>query len=539
MSRRQTEREQEARRELGHTQVSPATARFLGVAFLALVFGGSLAQLGLGDLRAPGRSLVAGIPDACDLRAFERDFDLGAGLARRLRPTVQAGLVRLGAGNESAYVGLDGWLFHRASVDAALGGAFLDTSVQARRVRSVEACDPLPQPDPLPELTAWHQALARRGIRLVVLPVPSKVEVHPERLVGPRAGGARARNASHARFLETLRARGVSVFDPYETLQETARSSGAPAYLATDTHWHPQAVEAVAEALAGRIRGELPLGALGIRFERSQQQVRRRGDIAALLDLDGPMETLEIHPVSAPAGARRPAPVIVLGDSYTNIYSSPEAFADPEGADQTGWGADAGLAEQLAFHLGTPVERIALNDDGAFASRLELTRRIRAARRAGREPLAGVSVIVWQFATRELSLGNWQAIDLEAAVTASRESEGSLPGARRVRASIVDRAPLPAPGGPYPNALVALRIGEIESLDGRPLPEREGVVYLLALRDNRALPAVSALGPGDRVELRLWNFGEPAVVERYAALRRTELDDPDALLLPAWFGELP
>jgi alginate O-acetyltransferase complex protein AlgJ len=539
MSRRQTQREQEARRELGHTQVSPATARVLGGVFLALLFGGSLAQLGLGDLSAPARTLVAGIPDACGLRAFERDFDLAAGLAARLRPAVQSGLVRLGAGNESAYVGRDGWLFHRVSVDAALGGAFLDPRVQARRVRAAGACDPLPQPDPLGAVTEWHAALARRGVRLVVLPVPAKAEIHPEHLVGPHASGTAVRNASHDRFVGALRSRGVPVFDPYDTLREAARRSGAAAYLASDTHWHPRAMEAVAEALAERIRGELPLGALGVPFERGRRQVRRRGDIAALLDLDGPLETLEIRPVSVPAGPRRPAPVIVLGDSYTNIYASPAAFAGPESADGSGWGADAGLAEQLAFHLKAPVERIALNDDGAFASRLELARRVRAARRTGRDPLDGVSVVVWQFASRELAFGDWRRIDLDAADTSDAAAERSLPGVRRVRASIVDRAPLPAPGGPYPDALVALRIGEIESLDGRPHPEREGVVYLLALRENRALPAVSALRPGDRVELRLWDFGEPAVAERYAALRRTELDDPDALLLPAWFGELP
>jgi hypothetical protein len=64
-------------------------------------------------------------------------------------------------------------------------------------------------------------------------------------------------------------------------------------------------------------------------------------------------------------------------------------------------------------------------------------------------------------------------------------------------------------------------------------------VYLLAVRENRALPAVSALGPDDRVELQLWDFEDESVAERYSTMRRTELDDPDALLLPAWFGELP
>jgi alginate O-acetyltransferase complex protein AlgJ len=539
MSRRQTEREQEARRELGQTQVSPATARALGAAFLFLVFGGALAQLGLGDLAAPWSALVARFPDACTLRAVERDFDLGAGLAARWRPAVQAGLVRVGAGNASAYVGRDGWLFHRASVDAALGRGFLDPRVQTHRVRDAEACDPVPHPDPLRAVVEWHEALARRSVRLMILPVPAKAEIQPEQLAGPRAAAARVRNASYDGFVDALRARGVHVFEPHEILRATAGSARGPAYLATDTHWRPRAMEAIAEALAERIRGELPLGSHEVAFTRERRQIRRRGDIAALLDLDWPLETVEVRPVRPSPTARRPAPVIVLGDSYTNIYSSPEAFAGTDDADDVGWGADAGLAEQLAFHLGAPVERIALNDDGAFASRLELARRARAARRAGRDPFDGVSVVVWQFATRELSLGDWRHIDLDAADTAGEETEASLPGARRIRARVVSRAALPAPGGPYPDALMALRISDIQSLDGRPISAPEGVVYLLAVRENRTLPAVSALGPGDRVELRMWDFEDQTVAERYSKLRRTELDDPDALLLPAWFGELP
>lgn len=537
MSRLQAERENQARVEMGHTQVSPATARALAAVFLTLVFCGSLAQLGLGDLAGPWSTLTARFPNACTLSEFEREFDLRAGLAARLRPTVQSALVRLGAGNASAYVGRDGWLFHRASVDAALSGAFLDPRAQARRVTGTDACDTVPRPDPLPAVLAWNQALASRGVRLVVFPTPAKAEIHPEKLAGQDARDEHVRNASYDHFVASLRENEVQVFEPHVILRETARSGAQPAYLATDTHWRPEAVDAVAEELAASLRPVLPLGVRGKRFERRRQEVRRRGDVSALLDLAGPLETVEIRPVRATDAQR--APVILLGDSFTNIYSSPAAFAGAADEDDVGWGADAGLAEQLAFHLGAPVERIALNDDGAFASRLELARRVRAARLAGRDPFDGVSVVVWQFATRELSLGDWRKIDLDAADTAEAGTEQSLPGARRVRARISARAALPAPGGPYPEALVALRIEEIESLDAQPAPAPEGVVYVLAVRENRAVPEVSALGPGDRVELRLWDFEDETVAKRYSVLRRTELDDPDALLLPAWFGELP
>jgi alginate O-acetyltransferase complex protein AlgJ len=535
MSRLQEEREHQARQELGQTQVSPATARVLAVVFLTLVFGGSLAQLGLGDLAGPRSMLFARFPDACTLRDFEREFDLLAGLAARLRPSVQSGLVRLGAGNASAYVGRDGWLFHRASVDAALGGAFLDPRVQARRVEGVDACDPVPRPDPLPAVLEWSQALSQRGVRLVVMPVPAKAEIHPEFLAGGRATAA-VRNASYDRFVAALRERGVSVFEPHEVLRETARSTGRPAYLATDTHWRPEAVDAVAQSLAATLRPELALGVRDARFSRESRTLQRRGDVAALLDLSGPLETVEVHSVRLPDVQR--APVILLGDSFTNIYSSPQAFGGSDDGSDPGWGANGGLAEQLAFHLGAPVERIALNDDGAFASRREFARRVAEARRAGRDPFSGVDVMVWQFASRELALGDWRRIDLDAADATPADSGAGLPDALPVRATVLDRSELPEPGGPYPDALVALRIGEVQGLDPGVNPPADGVVYLVALRENRAVSEVFALEPGDRVELRLWDFGDETVTARYATLRRTELDDPDALLLPAWFGEL-
>jgi hypothetical protein len=88
----------------------------------------------------------------------------------------------------------------------------------------------------------------------------------------------------------------------------------------------------------------------------------------------------------------------VLGDSFTNVFSQPDL----------GWGAGAGLAEQLAYHLEAPVDRIAINAGGAHASREELARSL--ARGEGR--LTGTQVVILQFAVRELSFGDWRVIPL-------------------------------------------------------------------------------------------------------------------------------
>ena len=143
----------------------------------------------------------------------------------------------------------------------------------------------------------------------------------------------------------------------------------------------------------------------GYRIDR--RDVTGSGDIALMLDLPGgqslyPPETVWVRRVLAPDGApwrpSRPADVLLLGDSFTNIYS----------LATMGWGDAAGFAEQLSYALGRPLDRIVQNDEGAFATRALLARELAA----GRDRLAGTRVVIYQFATRELAFGDWRVIEL-------------------------------------------------------------------------------------------------------------------------------
>jgi hypothetical protein len=89
-----------------------------------------------------------------------------------------------------------------------------------------------------------------------------------------------------------------------------------------------------------------------------------------------------------------------LGDSFTNVFS----------LDPMGWGVSAGLAPQLARALGRRVDVLAQNDSGAFASRQLLVQALRA----GEDRLAGKKVVIWEFASRELAVGDWKKIDWPA-----------------------------------------------------------------------------------------------------------------------------
>jgi hypothetical protein len=343
------------------------------------------------------RALLAGL--AGFERALERDSRMGRGL----RPPTQALFTdRLGAGNERVYPGRDGWLYFRADVEYVTGPGFLHPGVMRRRVQTSDEWEGVPQPDPRPAIEQFAKDLAARGITLILMPVPLKPGVHPEHLATSAAHAGVIHNPSWAALLEELGRDGIPVFDPSDALAAVRRT--APAYLQTDTHWRPEAMEVVAGQLAAFIRAHVPLPDVtppAVRIER--REVTHVGDTARMLDLADdstlfPAESVWLRRILRADGqlwtSSRGADVLLLGDSFSNIYS----LASLE------WGTSAGLAEQLSDTLGRPLDRLVQNDDGAFATREMLAR--------DPDRLAGTRVVVWQFAARELAFGDWKLLPL-------------------------------------------------------------------------------------------------------------------------------
>jgi hypothetical protein len=146
------------------------------------------------------------------------------------------------------------------------------------------------------------------------------------------------------------------------------------------------------------------------------------------------------------------AEVLVLGDSFTNIYSM----------EELGWGTSAGLAEQLAFALQRPVDRIAQNDAGSNATRRLLSRELAR----GTDRLAGKKVVVWQFAMRELAFGDWPLLPMEVGSPPPAGfldlPAGTMPG---VMAVIRDASIVPQPGSvPYRDHIRTLHLQDLSEL---------------------------------------------------------------------------
>ncbi len=355
---------------------------------------------------------------------------------RSLLPAVQwltTALLR--AGNQQVAVGRAGWLFYQPELDHLLAPGFLEPEVLRRRRGAKDV-----EPDPRPALRGLADDLRARGIGLLVLPVPVKPAIHPERF----AAGARPplENPSYSALLQQLEAAGIQVFDPTPLLVDAARSAGEPQYLSRDTHWTPAAMERVATALGDRLTAlGLPALSVSERWVRGERRTSGAGDLVELLELprgqtDFPPETVTIHPVAAEDGSPwRPDPradLLLLGDSFTNVYSQAGL----------GWGDGAGLAEQLSFHLGRAVDRLAVNAGGAAEAR----RRLLAALADDPQRLDGKRWLVYQFSARELSLGDWPVLPLPSA-----EAEDATVDA--VPAPVLDSAPPAATPALEPGAL--------------------------------------------------------------------------------------
>jgi len=500
------DREREALDEMGATEVSVPIAGVVVAAFLVLTLVPGLAHL----VRSPGPLVEKGaaIPMALVAKptrpfeasrdtlqaidGFEGELRNGSPLAAWVRPRVQGVFYdAAGVGNVQVVVGQDApdtersgpVLYFRPSVRHAMGEPFLDPERHDRVRRGGPAWESPPEPDPRPAVRQLADDLAMHGVELMVVPVPVKATVDHE----PLGLAVPVDNPSWAPFREHLQRLGVDGPDALSVLQELE----APRFLETDTHWRPEAMDAVAASVARSLRER---GVEGGRPLRRGEPVEHSaaGDLVDLLGMaEGKVapDTVSVAPLQ-----RRPdradASVLVLGDSFAGIYEDPTL----------GFGDDGGFPDALAAHLGAPVDALVVNAGGAWQARQALADQV--------ERLEHVDVVVWLFTARELSVGDWREVRLPVgAVEVDPRFVALDPGeTRTLTGRIAAIAPAADPqGSPYPDQLVAVSV----TVDGRApgSPGSEAWGYAWGLRERQPQPAASAR-VGQSVTLQASSFAD-------------------------------
>lgn len=512
MIRSPLHRSEQSHRAIGDTEISPRAARVFVALMAVALFVVSAVEVatawrpaaagwrGTGNARG---LLAANTALRESLHAFEDRLREEAWLTRTLVPTLQRFKVeRLRLGNESVLVGRDGWLHY------AQDFALLTDRLPQKQIDSARRA-----------IRHFAQQLEARGIRLVLVPAPAKTAFTAEMLV-PRAARSPIRRKDHEAFWRGLEGEGVRVFDP-----SSAWSSLLPGelYLRADTHWTFDAMDRAAAALASELSRTLGLSsAATARFARDEEAVADLGDLARMLGDGLPAswrnaQTQILRVVRDGEFAWRPArgaPVLLLGDSFSNIYSQ----------EGLGWGGGAGFAEQLSFYLGIPIDRIVRNDAGAWATRDLLARELAR----GRDRLEGVRVVVWQFAERELLHGDWRQIELN--LGAAAPADLCVPPSRSSiwTGTVAAVSAIPAPGRvPYADHIAAFHLVDVE---GPGASANEAYVFAWSMT-NHQRAAAGRLRPGDRARFMVRDWAE--VADRLEGVNRSEVED-DRFLAADW-----
>lgn len=549
-------REELAALEVGHTTISGALAKSIVFCFLVCIAAVPVTQIIINQTNTNQTSLLGSLQNLfrgnridesqkeslfsiIKLRnnqllermdTFEKQLEEESFLRSYLLAPGQQALLSLGYGNEKVYPGKNAWLFYRPDMDYLIGPGFLDQNQLDLRSDSGKAWEATIQPDPIQAILDFHSQLNSRGIKLILVPTPIKACLHPE-FFSSGSYYSPLQNRSWDTFLSEMEKAGIPVFDPAPVLQKYQKEHHTKVYLKTDTHWRPEAMEAVAEKLAAFIHSNISLSSRVSDFIQKNKSLSNRGDIDVMLRIPEQTERygkeeVNLHPVVTRADelwqATTDAEVLLLGDSFSNIFS----------LAGMGWGEGAGFGEQLSFMLQRPVDLILQNDAGAFATREMLAKELVR----GRDRLAGKKVLIWQFATRELASGDWKKISLKLKAKPESDFYTPLPNEQKdVTAVVVEVSSSPVPGSvPYKDNVVTLHLDDIRDMETGE-EYGQSLVYGWGMQDN-VLGGLAKIRTGEQIKIRLMDWD--MVQGKYSSYRRSTLNDEMIELeLPVW-GEL-
>jgi hypothetical protein len=371
---------------------TPLYNRLLIALFLLIVGTVPLVQA-LVELRRGERPQVCDLftrwMGQSDLRAFEQTLERASVTARALRPWMQAAqFFGLHEAGEKALVGRDGWLFYAPGVAAMTQRPKAGNSSVSEAMKAV---------------VDFRDQLASRGIRLLVVPVPNKESVYPDRLTHGMSPPTEILSSETRAFMEQCKKNDVDVVDLFATYRERRRTSSELLYLAQDSHWTPAGLSCAVNTVASRLLENTWLVRGNERYELKPATVQRYGDLVRMLQ--SPLIEAHLQPevVRTEQVVRTADQTLYVDDPASEVLVLGDSFLRQYELDEPG---HAGFVAHLGRALGRPLASI-VNDGGASTLvRQELFRRPVL--------LANKKVVVWEFVERDLRLGTegWAKVPL-------------------------------------------------------------------------------------------------------------------------------
>lgn len=341
------------------------------------------------------------------LRAFESKVEDENALVLAVRPRYQLAVwkifndpgekVVLGSKPPAPAGNQDPWLFYRQDVEFLVQPSPLD-------VRSAKL------DNPVKAIAKFRDQLRAKGVELLVVVVPGKPSIYPERLTGGESplnlGNTSSNGATRGHgkaILDSLTSLGFNTVDLYTPLLAAKAGDTAEGalYLNDDTHWTPRGAELAAKEIAKKVQsmaeaGVIEVGEDSVEFSVADSVAHRMGDIGEMSGLNkfGVFKVQDVtgHVVSPFKDDFRKAKILILGDSFSRIY-------------QTDSPVNAGWIAHFAKNMNRPVASI-VSDGGASTLVRE-----KLARKAG--VLKGKKLLIWEFVERDLRFGaeGWKEVD--------------------------------------------------------------------------------------------------------------------------------
>jgi len=413
----------------------------LTLGFLGIISCVPLVQIVL-ELRRGDRvqftDLFRYAPTVRNLRQYERTVEDKSWFQQAVRPEMQRLLLlALGDAGAKGLVGRNGWLFYRPGV------RYL---AEAQWHRLPACGDGVAQ-----AIARYRDQLKERGIELLLVPIPDKASVYPDRLTRRVVGKFQDFRSPTEGLLDGLKRSGVESVDLFHLFREARRESGdaTDLYLAHDTHWTPAGARLAAEAVTRKLRdlGWAPTHRRD--YATRPVHVERRGDVLEMVQVPRiaesfPAQAVEcaqvldksagllVSTISGREGTYAnqhlvdtplQATVLLLGDSFSRIYQAIEpqslggipGLINAQDAERNREGikrtrrllpGSAGLPSLLARALAAPVDYI-VSDGGAATD-------VRQTLSTNPEILELKRVVVWEFAERDIGLGaaGWRDVPL-------------------------------------------------------------------------------------------------------------------------------
>ena len=266
----------------------------------------------------------------------------GPELVERFRATCARLAADASTAGTSIVTGSDGWYFAAREVSAL----------------AAEATGSAPG---VASIAAEAERLRRDGVELVVVPVPPKGIVYPDRLA-PELDmpiPVRRLDAPLASIYDQLRARDVRIVDLTEPFIRDRFHHEGPLYCRQDSHWSGVGCVVAADVIAATVRGlgvlETPSARL---YGLAWFTTPLRGDLWQRLPQPPPHEEIRARGIIAPddpllatVAGDGEAGIAVVGDTHTLVFHGGEPYH----------ARGAGIADQLAFEFRQPVALYAVD----------------------------------------------------------------------------------------------------------------------------------------------------------------------------------